>query len=169
MRLANRFDPIYRLGMSTVFSPGRRRAAAPGFSLVEVTMALGLISFALLAMIGLIPAGLGSLRDSTQQSVNAQILQQISSGLAVNGFASRSEFSDFGGTNLYFDAEAQALPDAAGARYKAAVTAQSPSLPGVATNDADLSTSLKRLGISVSREDIPNAATNFYSLQLSYR
>lgn len=140
-----------------------------GFTLVEVTMALGIISFALLAMIGLMPAGLGSLRDSTQQSINAQILQQISSGLVVNSFASRTDFSEFSGTNMYFNEEAQLLANSSGARYKAAITAQNPSLPGVATNDPNLPASLKRLGISISREDIPNAATNSYSLQLSYR
>lgn len=142
---------------------------AGGFTLVEVTVALGIISFALLAMIGVMPAGLGSLRDSTQQSINAQILQQISSGLVVNSFANRADFSVFSGTNLYFDGEAQLLANSSGARYKAAITAQNPNLPGVATNDVNLAASLKRLGISISREDIPNAATNAYSLQLSYR
>lgn len=139
------------------------------FTLVEVTMSIGLVSFALLTMIGLMPAGLRALRDSTQQSINSQILQQISSGLVVKSFASRTDFSGFGGTNLYFDEEAQPLTSSSGARYKAAITVQNPCLPGVATDDPDLAASLKRLGISITREDIPNATTNSYSLQISYR
>ncbi len=141
-----------------------------GFTLVEVTMAIGIISFALLTMIGLMPAGLGALRDSTQQSINAQILQQISSGLVVKSFESRTDFSGFGGTNLYFDQEAQPLANSSGARYRAAVTAQHPCLPGVSGADVqNLASSLKRLGIAITRVDIPNAATNSYSLQISYR
>lgn len=141
-----------------------------GFTLVEVTMAIGIISFALLTMIGLMPAGLGALRDSTQQSINAQILQQISSGLVVKSFESRTDFSAFGGTNLYFDEQAQPLTTSSKARYKAAITVQNPSLPGVTGDDVqNLASSLKRLGISITREDVPNAATNSYSLQISYR
>lgn len=141
-----------------------------GFTLVEVTMAIGIISFALLTMIGLMPAGLGALRDSTQQSINAQILQQISSGLVVQSFGSRTEFSAFGGTNLYFDEQAQPLTTSSKARYRAAITVQNPSLPGLSGDDVrDLASSLKRLAIAITREDIPNAATNSFSLQLSYR
>lgn len=149
------------------------RSAPPrtrGFTLVEVTMSIGIVSFALLTMIGLLPAGLGSLRDSNQQSINAQILQRTSSGLVVAGFSNRADFSGFSGTNLYFDGEAQLLASSAGARYQAAVTVQVPSVPGVAGNDArDFASSLKRLGIAISRVDIPNAATNSYALQISYR
>ncbi len=141
-----------------------------GFTLVEVTMAIGIISFALLTMIGLLPAGLGALRDSNQQSVNAQILQRTSAGLVVAGFPNRTDFSGFSGTNLYFDSEAQLLSSSAGARYQAAVTVLPPSVPGVEGSDAlDFASSLKRLGIAISRVDVPNAATNSYSLQISYR
>ena len=133
-------------------------------------MAIGVASFALLAMIGLMPVGLGVLRDSAQQTVNAQILQQVSGTFVVTSFSSRAEFSAFGSTNLYFDEEAQLVAGATGARYRAAVTAATPQLPGVSGRDAqDLALSLKRLDIAISRVDIPNTATNAYSLQISYR
>lgn len=147
-----------------------RTVRCSAFTLVEVTIALGIISFALLAMIGLIPAGLGSLRDSTQQSINAQILQQISSGLTVKSFVNRTDFSAFSSTNLYFDADAQPLATASGARYRAVITAQNPSLPGVVGGDVQsLASSLKRLGISIERMDLPQAAAMSYALQISYR
>lgn len=149
-------------------SPRMLRRSA--FTLVEVTIALGVVSFALLAMIGLIPTGLGSLRNSTQQSVNAQIIQQISSGLTATGFLSRTDFSVFASTNLYFDAEAQPLEGSDGARYLATITVKNPSLPGVIGSDEqDLASSLKRLGVSISRVDGSGVETNFYALQLSYR
>lgn len=144
---------------------------AGGFTLVEVTIAIGIVSFALLGLIGLLPAGLGSLRDSVEQSMNAQIVQRISGDLVMRSFASRTDFSAFSGATLYFDDEAQLLTGSDGARYRAVVAVRDPSLPGVdsTADKTALSTSLKRLGISISRVDIPNAATNVYSIQVSYR
>jgi uncharacterized protein (TIGR02598 family) len=141
-----------------------------GFTLVEVIMAIGVISVALLAMIGLLPTGLGALRDSNQQFVNAQIVQRISSGWAATGFANRSDFASFTGTNLYFDSRAQLLSGSDGAQYRAVVTARPPSMPGMSVPEAlAFSSSLKRLGVSISRVDIANSATNSYALQISYR
>ncbi len=153
---------------------GRMKLRSPrpgGFTLVEVTIAIGIISFALLGLIGLLPAGLGALRDSVEQSMNAQIVRRISGDLVVRSFASRTDFSSFSGATLFFDEEAQLLAGSAGARYRAVVAVRDPSLPGVdsPTDKASLSTSLKRLGISISRVDIANAATNTYSIQVSYR
>jgi uncharacterized protein (TIGR02598 family) len=42
---------------------------AAGFSLVEVSLALGIAAFALIAIFGLLPVGLGSTQDSIQQSI----------------------------------------------------------------------------------------------------
>lgn len=148
-----------------------RSPRAGGFTLVEVTIAIGIVSFALLGLIGLLPAGLGALRDSAEQTMNAQIVRRISGDLMVQSFASRADFSSFSGATLYFDEEAQVLGNSFGARYRAIVDVHDPSLPGVesTTDKAILSSSLKRLGISISRVDIPNAATNSYSIQVSYR
>lgn len=141
-----------------------------GFSLVEVTIALGLISFGLVTMIGLMPTGLEVLRNSTQQTIDTQILQQISNDLVVNSFNSRSDFSTFNTATLYFNEEAQLLASGTGARYKAVLQDQSPSLPGLSQSDVQsFSSSLKRIGVSISRIDIPNASTNYYSLQIAYR
>lgn len=53
----------------------RRRQS--GFSLVEVVLAVGVISFAFVAIMGLIPAGLQQFRQATDNSVCAQIAQRI--------------------------------------------------------------------------------------------
>jgi type II secretory pathway pseudopilin PulG len=53
----------------------RRRRSA--FSLVEVVLAVGVISFAFVAILGLLPAGLNQFRQAMDASVGAQIAQRI--------------------------------------------------------------------------------------------
>ncbi len=48
-----------------------------GFSLVEVVLAVGVISFAFVAIMGLIPAGLTQFRQAMDTSVGAQVAQRV--------------------------------------------------------------------------------------------
>lgn len=48
-----------------------------GFSLVEVTLAIGILSFGLLSVIGLMPVGLNAFRQSINASVGTQISQRL--------------------------------------------------------------------------------------------
>ena len=57
--------------------PPRRRTA--GFSLVEVTLALGVAALCLLVLMGLLPAGVKTQQSSIQQTTANQIISQISS------------------------------------------------------------------------------------------
>ena len=56
-------------------SPAGARQSA--FSLVEVVLAVGVISFAFVAILGLLPAGLAQFRQAMDNSVGAQIAQRI--------------------------------------------------------------------------------------------
>lgn len=51
------------------------------FSLVEVVLALGLVSFCLLAIVGLLPVGLQSVKNAKEGSAAANALSQIATGL----------------------------------------------------------------------------------------
>jgi uncharacterized protein (TIGR02598 family) len=53
----------------------RRRPS--GFSLVEVVLAVGVISFAFVAILGLLPAGLHQFRQAMDTSISSQIAQRI--------------------------------------------------------------------------------------------
>lgn len=53
------------------------RLPATGFSLVETALALGIVSFAFVALLGLLPAGLTTFRQAMDTSVGAQIAQRI--------------------------------------------------------------------------------------------
>lgn len=58
--------------MKTPIAPHRVRPVR-AFSLVEVTIALGLVSYALLALLGLFTVALSSSRDSTLETALSQI------------------------------------------------------------------------------------------------
>lgn len=75
------------------------------FSLVEVTLAMGVMAFALVATFGLLPTGLNTFRASMDRTVGAQISQTIISE------RSKQDFSDLTSTTdpviVHFNDEGQ--------------------------------------------------------------
>lgn len=67
--------------MFTHSSPVPRKFISPrrqsGFSLVEVVLAVGVIAFAFVAILGLLPAGLTQFRQAMDNSLAAQIAQRV--------------------------------------------------------------------------------------------
>ncbi len=67
-----------------------------GFSLVEVTLSIGVLSFALLAVVALLPTGLRTIKDSTEQAAGAAVLTALSEALrhstSEDGSSYRFEF-----------------------------------------------------------------------------
>lgn len=63
--------------MSQEHRAWHRRAAAGGFSLAEVLIALAVASFALLALVGVLPEGLQSLQNAQRQEAEARMVQQV--------------------------------------------------------------------------------------------
>gem|GEM_PF-2376117 len=61
----------------------RRFRKTHAFSLIEVTLALGIVSFGLLVAVGMVPVGLKSLRESMDDSVKTQIIQEITGKLLI--------------------------------------------------------------------------------------
>ena len=61
-----------------------------GFSLVEVTLALGVAAFCLLAILGLLPVGLTSNRNAIEQTAAAGIATGIFADLRATPFTSGS-------------------------------------------------------------------------------
>lgn len=47
------------------------------FSLVEVTMAIGIVSFCLLALVGLLPVGLNAIKTSREEAAAANVLELV--------------------------------------------------------------------------------------------
>lgn len=151
--------------MVRALPPKSPKLRPAGFSLVEVTLALGIVAVSLLSLIGLLPAGLGSLRSAMDQTVHAQVVQRVSAEVASADFASLTN------TWLYFNEEGQLLAgtDLSTAYYSAQIKSDNPSMPGL-TNSADLTKIqpyLKRIKIGISRANIPTAPVTWYAIQPS--
>jgi len=105
--------------MKTQPSTARR-----GFSLVEVVMALGLVSFVLVGLLGLMPIGLNTMRDARGDSLRAEIIKSVANT------AQQTDFSLLGtinGTKYQFDANG--LTNSTNAIYEAVLSTGSVSVP----------------------------------------
>jgi uncharacterized protein (TIGR02598 family) len=69
-----------------------------GFSLVEVALALAIIAFGLVALMGLLPVGLAQFRDAMDTTIGAQIFQRVMGDVQQTDFdtllASATERAD---------------------------------------------------------------------------
>jgi len=66
-----------------VFLPQYRKMRR-AFSLVEVVMALGLISFVLVGLLGLMSAGLGGIRNASDESSSVMIAKKLVAEIGQN-------------------------------------------------------------------------------------
>ena len=108
-----------------------RRWEFAGFSLVEVTLALGVAGFCLIALFGLLPVAINSNRTATEQTAANGILSAIIADLRATpatsprGSAATSQqysipipTSGSAGTNtLFFNSDRQVVATAAMGRY----------------------------------------------------
>lgn len=107
-------------------------ASARAFSLVETTMAIGIVAFALVGMLGLLPAGLTTFRKAMDTSTSSHIVQQMVTDLQQGDFGALSQpqairYFDDQGNSMTSPAEA----DGTQALYYVNTVAQTPSsLPG---------------------------------------
>ncbi len=67
-----------RYGIGTRFTEG--------FSLIEVTLAIGVVAFAFVALLGLIPLGLSTFRKAMDASIGAEIGQRVLNDLQQSDF-----------------------------------------------------------------------------------
>lgn len=77
------------------------------FSLVEVTLAIGIVSFALLAVMGLLPVGLQSVKNASEQAGAASVLNSLSDAIrnaqsSTNNAGVVAYSASFAGKNVSF-------------------------------------------------------------------
>jgi len=91
----------------------RRREA---FTLVEVTLAIGIVSFAFVAMFGLLPVGLSVSRQAIDTTIEAQIVQKLKTQALQTDFSQLETLHQ--ADPYYFDDQGKKAEEA-GAMYKA--------------------------------------------------
>jgi uncharacterized protein (TIGR02598 family) len=106
-----------------------RRSSFAGFSLVEVTLALGVAAFCLIALFGLLPLGIQTNQSAISQTAAASVLASVVADLRATpktSLTSPQYEITFGSERvLYFDGEGRAVtptdPNAT-PRYRITIT-----------------------------------------------
>lgn len=83
------------------------RKFPPAFSLVEVVIALGLVSFSIVGLLGLMSAGLGGMQEASKESSSAMIAKKLTAEIQQNSLDQILSASFMERT---FDAEGQEVP-----------------------------------------------------------
>ena len=83
-----------------------RAGPQAAFSLVEVTLAIGIIAFAFVALFGLLPTGMATFRASVDATNDITILQEMNAMVQVTAWENIDSLdSNKGGDEFYFDEE----------------------------------------------------------------
>jgi uncharacterized protein (TIGR02598 family) len=122
-------------------------SARSAFSLIEVTIAIGIVSFALVTLLGVVPIGLMASQEAQQQTARSQIIKQISSDLGMMPFA---KIPDYIASNQYYDYNGSRSGATNDRIFVATMTNASPSYPG-STNLSGLDERLIRVVIKIRR------------------
>lgn len=140
-------------------SVSRRRLA--GFSLVEVTIALGLAAFAMVSVLGALQSGLNVLRDSLDQVSETNLIREVA---ALASRSSLGELSQRAGSYGYFDEQGLPVRGAAEARFKVELAVQDALLPGQSTSSAGARVVL----VKITRQPASPGATNRMTIRPLY-
>lgn len=117
--------------MSVSFSR-RMKPRNHAFSLVEVTIAVGITAFAILVIFGLNVSAVNTLRDAISDSVCARISQAITQSVALG------EFDGLTGADYYFDADGMSVASTdREAAYRASVGLVSPGVDSIGISPPD--------------------------------
>ncbi len=148
----------------------RADRAARAFSLVEVVLALGIISFVLLTVMALMSTGLGTMRLAMDDTKESQITRQLTGQILLTPFSQLG--TTFSGKTYFYDDEGSFLTNTpmsapATTRYWATTTVTNSAYPG-ATVSA-ISSSLVDIQlqiISAPSATAKSQTTNIFNIEV---
>ena len=117
--------------------PFLKSGASRAFTLVETVIAMGIVAFAMVPILGLVPMGLGAFRNAISFTAEAQIVQALSNEILLTDYSLIT--SKYSTTNIsYYSDEGELLSSAAdpAAIYTAKVAlldVSAPADPGITT------------------------------------
>lgn len=134
------------------------------FSLVEVTLALGIAAFCLIAVFGLIPVGVQTNRNATSQTAANNIIAAVVADLRATPKTSTTsaQFAITFGTNatLYVDGSGQfATSPGANSRYQLDITWSG----STGLRYADLKVAWPPNVAQLSPRPVPNGSTEIFA------
>ena len=110
-----------------------RWGSSPAFSLVEVAMALGIASFVLISLLGLMTVSLDAGKRAYEDTTVANITQVVMSEIRTNNFTNLGSLPP----DRYFSYEGTSLPTQDGAYYRC-------NIQSMAHSSADLPASARQ-------------------------
>lgn len=98
-------------------------------------MAIGIVSFAFVGIIGMLPVGMSTFRQAINATVQSQITQQVIMQVGETSFANLGTLT---ATNYYFDDQGVLVADESSCIYKVAIDVLSTTtvFPSSAATDA---------------------------------
>lgn len=119
-----------------------------GFSLIEVTIAIGIVGFAVLALVGTLGVGSRTLGSAVSYSMQAQITQNVMGSLKLSDFSVLTNTSPNGWNEakLYFDERGVSTTNTSLAIYTATVNI-TPSVTNLGATNGNPNLALARLSI----------------------
>jgi uncharacterized protein (TIGR02598 family) len=131
-----------------------------GFTLVEVMLALAIVSIGLIAILGLLPTGLRSARDAADNTLSATIIQDVFSNIRSQPFGSVDlgngplNLNVTGSQILFYDSSG-GQTNLAAAYYRVVVSFQAQPVPGLSFVQASV------LWPAVSANPVTNVFTTY--------
>ena len=137
------------------------KKASTGFSLVEVVLAMGIVSFTFLGLVALIPTGLKMSREAADATTESQIIQFVRNQMQLTTYTGLATAC---ATPLYFTADG--LPTTANDPneiYKVNLTTANVAMADAVGNTTDLSsTSAQIVRITITNRSA--SAANTFSI-----
>jgi uncharacterized protein (TIGR02598 family) len=136
----------------------RRRGSKQGFSLVEVTLALGILSFTMVSFMGVLTVGLGVQRKAVESDSQKEIMQQLLSQVQETPYSSLT--TSFDAKSFYFLNDGTQASSSSSAFYTATGTISSVTTPGATT----ASSSVRQLTFQITGAD---KSSNSFAVSIS--
>ena len=117
-------------GQCAKFMGSARQAGSRAFTLIETVLAIGIVSFAFVAIMGLLPCGLQVFRKAMDATLEGQIVQHVVGEISQTAYDKIPV--DFQGKTFWFDGDGNSVTEQnADGIYRASVALDSqPALPG---------------------------------------
>ena len=118
-----------------------RRRFGRGFSLMEVTIAVSIIAVTCIPLIGMLPAGMKTMRDGQREAISAEIIRALTNELSMSNWSDTNDLQDWEDGFRYFASEGIALEDKDGAVFTAKIdVGKETTLPGAPERNEFLQT-----------------------------